>query len=139
MKTHIEIFNKFSRRFANVADCGGGLIEVDFYEISSGRYGMEISKVVVQYFSEIQFVNILEATPVDIYEISNIFEVMPPTSLSGDSRISKNLRDLYSYSVQIRDYTFGEIELSKPREYFLNSEIRKIFQRISQFIHKQAL
>ena len=138
MKKHIEIFNKFSRRFANVADCGGGLIEVDFYEISSGKYGMEISKVVVQYFSEIQFVNILEVASVDIYEISNIFEVMPPTSLSGDSRMSKNLRDLYSYSVQIRDYNFGEIELSKPRERFLSSEIRKIFREISRFIHAQA-
>ena len=49
MKKHIELFNKFGRRFATVADCGKRNIEVDFYEISSGRYGMEISKVVVQH------------------------------------------------------------------------------------------
>ena len=135
MKKHIELFNKFGRRFANAADCGKGNIEVDFYEISKGKYGMEISKTVVQYFADIDFVNILEATSVDVYELGDIFEIIPPISLSRNSRISKNLRDLHRYSLQIRDYIYGEIELSKPREVFLNSEIRKLFKEASRFLY----
>ena len=135
MKKHIELFNKFGRRFATVADCGKRNIEVDFYEISSGRYGMEISKVVVQYFADVDFVNILETTTIDVYELGDIFEVMPPISLSGKLGISKDLRDLYNYSSQVRSYVYGDIELSKSREIFLNAEIRKLFKKVSRFIH----
>jgi hypothetical protein len=96
---------------------------------------MEISKVVVQYFADVDFVNILETTTIDVYELGDIFEVMPPISLSGKLGISKDLRDLYNYSSQVRSYVYGDIELSKSREIFLNAEIRKLFEKVSRFIH----
>lgn len=134
MKKYIELFNKFGRRFAIVADCGKGKMEVDFYEISSGRYGMEISKVVVQYFADVDFVNIRENAPVDIYKLGDIFEVIPPISLSGKLGISKNLRDLYNYSTEFRGYMFGEIEISNERSKYLESSIKKIFEWLDKWL-----
>jgi hypothetical protein len=134
MKKHIEFFNKFGRRFANVADRENGLIEIDFYEIFTDRNGIQISKVIVQYLPKEDFVNIIDRGAIDVYEIGDVFEIMPPIPLFKGTAVSKMLRDLFSYSVQIQNSIHGDIKLSKSREEFLNSEIRKIFRSVAIII-----
>ena len=129
MKKHIELFNKFGRRFATVADCGKRNIEVDFYEISSGRYGMEISKVAVWHtVGDENNVNIIDYGVVDVSRVGDIFECIEAIPLSGDATDSEVLRKLFSYSTELRDYVFGEIEISDERSKYLESSIKKIFE-----------
>lgn len=135
MKKHIELFNKFGRRFATVADCGKRNIEVDFYEISSGRYGMEISKVVIQHaIGDENNVNILDFGVVDISRVGDIFECIEVIPLSGGAVDSKVLRKLFSYSTELRDYVFGEIEISDERSKYLESSIKKIFEWLDKHL-----
>ena len=133
MKKHIELFNKFGRRFATVADCGKRNIEVDFYEISSGRYGMEISKVVVQYaIGNENNVNIIDYGVVDVIKVGDIFEYIEVIPLSGNATDSKVLCKLFSYSTELRDYAFGEIEISEERSKYLELSIKKIFEWLNK-------
>ena len=139
MKKHIELFNKFGRRFATVADCGKRNIEVDFYEISSGRYGMEISKVVIQHaIGNENNVNIIDYGVVDISRVGDIFEYIEAIPLSGDATDSKVLRKLFSYSTELRDYVFGEIEISDERSKYLESAVRKIFVWLDKYLFQEA-
>ena len=139
MKKHIELFNKFGRRFANAADCGEGNIEVDFYEISSGRYGMEISKVVVQHaIDDENKVNIIDYGVVDVSRVGDIFEYIEAIPLSGDAVDSEVLRKLFSYSTELRDYVFGEIEISDERSRYLESAVRKIFVWLDKYLFQEA-
>ena len=139
MKKHIELFNKFGRRFANAADCGNGNIEVDFYEISSGRYGMEISKVVVQHaIDDENKVNIIDYGVVDVSRVGDIFEYIEAIPLSGDAVDSEVLRKLFSYSTELRDYVFGEIEISDERSRSLESAVRKIFVWLDKYLFQEA-
>ena len=139
MKKHIELFNKFGRRFATVADCGKRNIEVDFYEISSGRYGMEISKVVVQHaVGDENNANIIDYGVVDISMVGDIFEYIEAIPLSGDAVDSIVLRKLFSYSTELRDHVFGEIEISDERSKYLESSIKKIFVWLDKQLFAQA-
>jgi hypothetical protein len=139
MKKHIELFNKFGRRFAIAADCGEGNIEVDFYEISSGRYGMEISKVVVQHaIDDENKVNIIDYGVVDVSRVGDIFEYIEAIPLSGDAVDSEVLRKLFSYSTELRDYVFGEIEISDERSRYLESAVRKIFVWLDKYLFQEA-
>lgn len=139
MKKHVELFNKFGRRFATVADCGKRNIEVDFYEISSGRYGMEISKVVVQHaIGDENNVNIIDYGVVDISRVGDIFEYIEVIPLSGDAVDSKVLRKLFIYSTELRDHAFGEIEISDERSKYLESSIKKIFEWLDKQLFAQA-
>ena len=78
--------------------------------------------------------NIIDRGAIDVYEIGDVFEIMPPIPLFKGTAVSKMLRDLFSYSVQIQNSIHGDIKLSKSREEFLNSEIRKIFRSVAIII-----
>ena len=94
---------------------------------------MEISKVVVQYaIGNENNVNIIDYGVVDVIKVGDIFEYIEVIPLSGNATDSKVLCKLFSYSTELRDYAFGEIEISDERSKYLELSIKKIFEWLNK-------
>ena len=70
--------------------------------------------------------------------VGDIFEYIEVIPLSGDATDSKVLCKLFSYSTELRDYVFGEIDISDERSKYLESAVRKIFVRLDKYLFQEA-